>query len=72
MIIRDLRELQELVFRTGVRNMMFVATLPYRLWHGAARNPAGERAAAVAGDRCRSISGRPPHGSRSDDVRWLR
>lgn len=72
MIIRGLRELQELVFRTWVRNMMFLVTLPHHLTQGAALNPASERASAVARDRFRVISGRPPHGNRREDVRWLR
>jgi hypothetical protein len=72
MTIRDLRELQELVLRTCVRNMMFLVTLPYRLSQEAARNPARERASAVAGDRCRAISGRLPRGNGREDVRWLR
>jgi hypothetical protein len=72
MIIRDLQELQELVFRTWVRNMMFVVTLPHHLSQEAARNPAPERAWAAAGDRCRAISGRPPDGNGSEDARWLR
>ena len=67
MIIRDLQELQELVVRTWMRNMMFLVTLPYHLSQEAARNPAAERAPAVARGRFRVISGRPPH-----DVRWLR
>jgi hypothetical protein len=61
MIIRDLQELQEFAFRTWVRSMMLLVTLPYHLSQEAARNPAPERASAVAGDRCRAISGRPRH-----------
>jgi hypothetical protein len=64
MIIRDLQELQELVFSTWVRNTMFLVTLPYHLSQAAPRNPAP--------DRCRAISNRLPYGSGRDDVRWLR
>ena len=31
MTLRDLREFQELMFRAYVRNMMFLATLPYHV-----------------------------------------
>jgi hypothetical protein len=31
MILRDLREFQKLMFRAYVRNMMFLATLPYHM-----------------------------------------
>jgi hypothetical protein len=72
MITRDLQELQELVFRTWVQNMMFLVTLPYHLSQEAARDPAPERASAVARDRFRVISGGPPHGNGREDVRWLR
>jgi hypothetical protein len=72
MINRDLQELQELIFRTWVRNMMLLVTLPYHLSQEVARNPAPKRASAVAGDRFRVISGRPPHGNGREDVRWLR
>jgi hypothetical protein len=71
-IIRDLQELQDLVFRTWVRSTMFLVTLPYHLSQEAARNPAPERAPTVARDRFRVISGRPPHGNGREDVRWLR
>jgi hypothetical protein len=64
MITRDLQELQELVFRTCVRNMMLLVTLPYHLSQEAPRNPAP--------DRCRAISNRLPYGSGREDVRWLR
>lgn len=69
MIIHDL---QELVFRIWVRNTMFLATLPYHLSQEAARNPARERAPAVARHRFRVISGRPPHGNGREEDRWLR
>ena len=72
MIIRDLQDMQELVFRTWVRNLMFLATLPYHASQEAALTPAPERASAVAGDRRRAISGRPPLRNGREDVRWLR
>jgi hypothetical protein len=73
MIIRDLQEMQELVFRTWVSNLMFLATLPYHVsQEEAVLNPARARASAVAGHRRRAISDRPPHRNGRDDVRWLR
>lgn len=56
MTIPDLGELQGLVFRTWVRNVMFLVTLPYHLSQGAAPKTARERASAVTGE----------------DARWLR
>jgi hypothetical protein len=72
MIPSDLQELQEVVFRTWVRNVMFLVTLPYHLSQEAARTPASKKPPAVAGDRFRVISGRPLHGNGREDARWLR
>jgi hypothetical protein len=72
MIARDLEELQELVVRTWVRNMMLLVTLPFHVSREAALNPARERTPTVARDRFRVISGRPPHGKGREDARWLR
>ena len=72
MTMRDLHELQELVFRTCVRNMMFLMILPYHLSQETARNRAPERASADADDRRRAISGRPHSANRGEDARWLR
>jgi hypothetical protein len=69
-IARDVQELQELVFRTWVHNVMFLVTLPYHLSQEAAHNLAPERASAIVGDRRRAISGRHSHGR--EDARWLR
>jgi hypothetical protein len=38
MTLRDLREFQELMFRAYVRNMMFLATLPYHMAQEMLRN----------------------------------
>ena len=56
MTIPDLGELQGLVFRTWVRNVMFLVTLPYHLSQGASPKASRARAPAVAGE----------------DARWLR
>ena len=38
MSLRDLRGFQELMFRAYVRNMMFLATLPYHMAREMLRN----------------------------------
>jgi hypothetical protein len=51
MTVYHLREFQELVFRTYVRHLMFLATLPYHLLRETRRNratAAGTRALVPA------------------------
>jgi hypothetical protein len=59
------------MLRAYVRNMMFLATLPYYLAGEMTRNSAPELSAAT-GDLHRAVSERPHRPSPSDDVRWLR
>jgi hypothetical protein len=62
-----LRNIQDIMLRACVRNMMFFATLPYYLVGEMPRSSA-----PAAGDRHRTVSERPHHARRRDDVRWLR
>ena len=72
MTLGHLRDLQDLMLRASVRNMMFFATLPYYLAGEVPRNSAPERPSAAADDLHRAVSARPRRPRRSDDVRWLR
>jgi hypothetical protein len=67
-----LRDLQDLMLRAYVRNMMLFATLPCYLVGAMPRNSAPERVSAAAGDLHRAVSQRPHGAGRSDDARWLR
>jgi hypothetical protein len=60
MIVRDLYEFQQLVFRACMQNVMFLATLPYYLAQDTRRDPASER------------TSQPARDFRCEDVRWLR
>ena len=72
MTFGNLRDLQELMLRTSVHNMMFFATLPYYLAGEMPRDSAAARPSAAAGDVHRAVSEPPGCDGRSDDVRWLR
>ena len=72
MTFGHLWDLQDLMLRAYVRNMMFFATIPCYLAREMPRNSAPERPSAAAGDLHRAVSQRPRRASRSDDARWLR
>ena len=72
MTFGHLRDLQDLMLRACVRNMMFFATLPCHLAREMPGNSAPERPSAAAGDLHRAVSQRPHGAGRSDDARWLR
>ena len=65
MTLHALHEVQDAMFRTYVRNMMFFATLPYRLAEGAGATPAHDDLAHAALDRSLPAN-------RRDDPRLLR
>jgi hypothetical protein len=60
MTVRDLCEVQQLVFRAYMQDVMFFATLPFHSAWETRRNPASERVSQLARD------------FRREDVRWLR
>jgi hypothetical protein len=63
MTLRPLHELQDVMFRIYVRNVMFLATLPYHFAGGAdARRTRGD---FIHADRSRCAN-------RVHDTRWLR
>ena len=72
MTFGHLRDLQDLMLRAYVRNMMFLATLPYYLAGEMARNSAPEEPSAATGDLHRAVSEHRHRPCPSDDVRWLR
>jgi len=60
MTLRDLHDFQDVMFRAYVRDVMFVAALPYHLAQEMRRNPAS------------GGNWEPPRAGQHHDARWLR